>query len=115
MENNKKRYSRGETILWMVITAATVFVATSFQYTRLTLGTENYTENTNFSGDNFKKLEKVLSVIEKDFLFEYDMEKLEEGAIRGLVEALEDPYTEYFNTSQSEEFLQETEGEYEGV
>ena len=116
--NNKKRYSRGETILWMVITAATVFVATSFQYTRMTLGSENYTDNTSttaISGDHFKKLEKVLSVIEKDFLFEYDMEKLEEGAIKGLVDALEDPYTEYFNTSESEEFLQETEGEYEGV
>lgn len=115
MENNKKRYSRGEVFLWMVITAATVFVVTSFQYTRMTLGSEKYIENPEVSGDNFKKLEKVLSVIESEFLYEYDMEKLEEGAIRGLVDALEDPYTEYFNISESEEFLQETEGEYEGI
>ena len=116
-ENKKRRYSRGETILWMVITAATVFVTTSFHYTRLTLGSESYENVTNstVSGDHFKKLERVLSVIEKDFLFEYDMEKLEEGAIRGLVDALGDPYTDYFSVSESEEFLQETEGEYEGV
>lgn len=115
MGNNIKRYTRGETILWMVITAATVFVVTSFQYTRMTLCSENYVENTIESGDNFKKLEKVMNVIEKNFLFDYNMEELEEGAIRGLVEALNDPYTDYFNVSESEEFLQETEGEYEGI
>lgn len=109
-----KCFSRGETILWMVITAATVFVATSFHYTRMTLGTEEYVD-TSVSGDNFKKLERVLSIVEKDFLFEYDMEKLEEGAIRGLVDALDDPYTSYFNKTETEEFLTETEGEYEGI
>lgn len=109
-----KCFSRGETILWMVITAATVFVATSFHYTRMTLGTEEYVD-ASVSGDNFKKLERVLSIIEKDFLFEYDMEELEEGAIRGLVDALDDPYTSYFNKSETKEFLTETEGEYEGI
>lgn len=114
-EYNKKTFSRGETLLWMVITAATVFVATSFQYTRMTLGSEDYNTPSNISGDHFKKLERVLDVIDKNFLFEYDVKELEEGAIRGLVEALGDPYTDYFNVSESEEFLQETEGEYEGV
>lgn len=115
MENNtKKMFSRGETLLWMVITAATVFVATSFQYTRMTLGSEDYND-TSISGDNFKKLERVVSIIEKNFLFDYDMEKLEEGAIRGLVEALDEPYTDYFDLDESKEFLTETEGEYEGI
>lgn len=114
-ENSKKMFSRGETLLWMVITAATVFVATSFQYTRMTLGSEEYSDNVVVSGDNFQKLEKVLGVIEKNYLFEYNMEELEEGAIRGMVEALGDPYTDYFNVSESEEFLMETEGEYEGI
>lgn len=115
MENNtKKMFSRGETLLWMVITAATVFVATSFQYTRMTLGSEDY-DDTSISGDNFKKLERVVSIIEKNFLFDYDIEKLEEGAIRGLVEALDEPYTDYFDLDESKEFLTETEGEYEGI
>lgn len=115
MDNkNKKCFSKGETILWMVITAATVFVVTSFQYTRMTLGSEGYIEN-NISGDRFKKLEKVLSVIEEGYLFEYDMEKLEEGAIRGMVAALGDPYTDYFDKKETEQFLMETDGEYEGI
>lgn len=114
-DNENRRVSAGETIIWMVITAATVFVVTSFQYTRMTLGNDGGYDTELYSGDKFKKLEKVLSIVEKEFLFEYDMEKLEEGAIRGMLEALEDPYTNYFNVNETKEFLMETEGEYEGV
>jgi len=65
---------------------------------------------------NFDKLKKVLGLIDRDFLFEdYDMEKIEEGAIKGMLDALDDPYTSYFNKSETESFLTETEGEYEGV
>ncbi|MBQ8299365.1 MAG: S41 family peptidase [Clostridia bacterium] len=113
--NNDKRVSAGETILWMVITAATVFVVTSFQYTKMTLGNDGGYDTSLYSGDNFKKLEKVLSIVEDEFLYEYDMKTLEEGAIRGMLEALDDPYTSYFDVSETEEFLTESEGEYEGV
>ncbi len=110
--DNKKRGSAGETILWMVITAATVFVVTSFQYTKLSLGKNEYEVS---KEARFKKLEKVMANIEDEFLFEYDETELEEAAIRGLLEGLEDPYTSYFNASETESFLTETEGEYEGV
>ncbi len=114
MKDSKKRTSAGETILWMILTAAAVFVVTSIQYNRLALGGEEY-DYTYYSGDNFKKLNKIMSIIESDFLFEYDMEKVEEGAINGMLKALEDPYTNYFNKSDAKEFLTDTEGEYEGV
>ena len=113
--NSDKRVSAGETILWMVITAATVFVVTSFQYTKMTLGNDGGYDTNLYSGDNLKKLEKVLSIVEQEFLYEYDMKTLEEGAIRGMLEALDDPYTSYFNKSETESFLMESEGEYEGV
>ena len=109
--NGQKRGSAGETILWMIITAATVFVVTSFQHTKMALGNDQYVA----SEARFKKLEKVLSVLDEEFLFEYDEEKLEEAAIRGLLDGLEEPYTSYFNVDETKEFLTETEGEYEGV
>ena len=109
--NGQKRGSAGETILWMIITAATVFVVTSFQHTKMVLGNDQYVA----SEARFKKLEKVLSVLDEEFLFEYDEEKLEEAAIRGLLDGLEEPYTSYFNVDETKEFLTETEGEYEGV
>ena len=109
--NGQKRGSAGETILWMIITAATVFVVTSFQHTKMTLGNDQYVA----SEAKFQKLEKVLKVLEDEFLFEYDETELEEAAIRGMLDGLEEPYTSYFNLDETEEFLTETEGEYEGV
>ena len=63
----------------------------------------------------FEKLRAVMGIVEKDYLKDYDEKKLEEGAIRGLLEALEDPYTTYFDKDQTDSFLTETEGDYEGV
>lgn len=112
--NNKKGYtSTVETIFWMVLTAIIVFVVTSFQYNKMALA--NNVIEYNYSGDFFPKLKNVYGVVEKEFLFDYDMKTLEEGAIRGMLEALEDPYTNYFDLKETEDFLLETEGEYEGV
>lgn len=93
-------------------TAAIVFVATSSYYiNNVTMGKSDVAIDT-----NFVKLRNVLNLVKEDFLFDdYTMEELEDGAIRGMLNALDDPYTSYFNASQSESFLTETEGEYEGV
>lgn len=119
MENNdKNKVSIGWTLIWMFITATLVYSVTTFTYNKEILGNEDYYNNLfalkSYSGE-FEKLKKVMGVIEDDYLKEYDIKKLEEGAIRGLLDALEDPYTSYFDASETESFLLETEGDYEGV
>lgn len=103
-----------KTALTVVATAAIVFVATSSYYiNNVAVGKEQ--TQYEYKGE-FEKLKKVLGLVEKDFLFEdYTMEELEDGAIRGMIDALDDPYTSYFNVDETESFLLETEGEYEGV
>lgn len=68
-----------------------------------------------YSAENFEKLERVKNILDKKYLRDYDMEKLIDGAIDGMLTALEDPYTTYFDKEAAEQFLIETEGEYEGV
>jgi carboxyl-terminal processing protease len=46
---------------------------------------------------------------------EFDIERLEEGAIRGMLDALDDPYTVYMNKQEYESFMTHTTGLYEGV
>lgn len=118
-ENNNKEKHVIETILWMIITALVVFIVMSFHYSRASLESgdiDYYASGTNASSGEFKKLKKVYDILNKNFLFEMDMEKIEEGAINGMIEALDDPYTNYFNKSQAENFLVETTtGEYNGI
>lgn len=118
MDNNKNKISIGWTLIWMFITATLVYSVTTYSYNKAIMGDENYYEGLfalkSYSGE-FEKLKKVMGVIEDDYLKEYDVKKLEEGAIRGLLDALEDPYTSYFDANETEEFFAETEGDYEGV
>jgi carboxyl-terminal processing protease len=46
---------------------------------------------------------------------ELDDQKLIEGAKRGMVEAVGDPYTVYFTAEEAKEFLGELEGTFEGI
>ncbi len=55
--------------------------------------------------------------LEKDFL---DKEKIDYqamvyGAIKGMVDVLDDPYTSFFNPVESDDFNEELSGKYEGV
>ena len=102
----------------MIITAVVVFLVTSFQYTKMSLGNEvyDYYSDVSSSGDyDFDKLKKVLEIIDKEYLYSYDLEKIEDGAISGMLDALGDPYTAYYNVENTKNFLVETEGEYEGI
>lgn len=68
-----------------------------------------------YNTETFEKLYRVKNILDKKYLRDYDMEKVVDGAITGMLSALDDPYTTYFDKDASEQFLIETEGEYEGV
>ena len=69
-------------------------------------------EDVNFSifWEAWRKLEREF--LEKEKI---DYQKMVYGAIKGMVETLEDPYTTFFTPQQTEEFTQELSGKYEGV
>lgn len=46
---------------------------------------------------------------------ELDNEKIVHGAIRGMLNTLEDPYTRFFDKEESKEFLEDVSGYYEGL
>ena len=72
-------------------------------------------EKYNYDTETFEKLSYVKNVLKEKYLRDIDDDELIEGAINGMLESLEDPYTTYFNKEDAEQFLIETEGEYEGV
>jgi len=118
-ENIVKKYSIIEMGAWVIIAVLVTYCAMSIKYTKQIMASQgDFSTSYASSGSGeyqFKKLKKVLSVLNKEYLFDYDMETLEEGAISGMLDALDEPYTSYFNQNDTEEFLTETEGEYEGV
>lgn len=60
-------------------------------------------------------LQKYKEIIDKYYLGDVDEEKLKEGAIKGYIEGLGDPYTEYISANEMEDYLSDTMGNFVGI
>lgn len=63
----------------------------------------------------FNELIEVRQIINSRFVDEPDEKRMREGAIQGMVEALNDPYTLYVPGEDRREFNKELTGEYVGI
>lgn len=60
----------------------------------------------------FSHLEEI---IDKYYLYDYDIEDVQEAGMKAMVSSLEDPYSVYFTKEEFEAFNQSSAGEYEGI
>ncbi len=58
---------------------------------------------------------EVLEIIQNYYIEEVDINKLEEGAIKGMLEILEDPQTNFLSRESMEDMLLQTMGSYGGL
>jgi carboxyl-terminal processing protease len=65
-----------------------------------------------------KKIEEVYNVLDRNYLYTDELSKtasLEKGAAKGMVNALDDPYTTYFSAKKYDTFQQSLKGKFEGI
>ena len=64
-----------------------------------------------------KYLSNVKSILEKYYLWadQIDEDKLQEGAVKGYVDALGDKYTEYIPADEMKEYTEDIKGNFEGI
>ena len=61
------------------------------------------------------KISEIAELVEKDFYFGVDNEKLSESVISGYVDGLGDSYSEYYNTRDAEAYNDKLVGESYGI
>lgn len=66
-------------------------------------------------GDELTKVHTLFQNIQKDYYETVDPEVLIDGALKGMTEALDDPYTSYLNQADSEAFSEILSSEFEGI
>jgi carboxyl-terminal processing protease len=64
---------------------------------------------------NIGKMARVGAIIKKQYLGDVSVEQMMEGAVRGMVESLDDPYSIYMNKEEYKEFYQHIEGSIGGI
>ena len=102
-------------LMLVVLSVFITFMITSISlYTYFTKNPISISAKSN-NKDISNKLDKYRELIDKYYLGEVDESKLEEGAIKGYIEGLDDPYTEYISKEDMESYLDDTMGNFVGI
>jgi len=106
-------------IMIIIITMFITFLITSIAVSNYYMSGKN--SNVLVLNSNSKNqttiipLTSIQQIIDKYYLGEQDEQKLKEGAIKGYVEALGDPYSEYITADEMEEYKEQIFGNYVGI
>ena len=114
MEEKKSRTKVYKIIMLIILVAFVTFIITSIGMYQYLTGDASLLPNSN-SEDIASTLEKYRNIIDKYYLGDIDDEKLKEGAIKGYIEGLGDPYTEYISKDDMETYLEDTVGNFVGI
>ena len=114
----KRKYNIYKTIMIIVLTAFITFIITAlvgYNYVTKGDGAKLLVRETSSNQDLIVQLEKYKSIIDEFYLGEVNEEDLKEGAIKGYIEGLGDPYTEYISKEEMKEDMEDTLGNYVGI
>lgn len=67
------------------------------------------------NNDVISKSDKLYNLIESTYLEEVDKEALREGMYKGMLEALDDPYSVYYGKEEFAEMMEDGAGTFEGI
>ena len=115
---DKERKNKIYKIIMIVVIAVFItFMVTSISlYTYFVNNPISITSKSSSSSKDIAgTLQKYKEIIDKYYLGDVDEEKLKEGAIKGYIEGLGDPYTEYISADEMEDYLSDTMGNFVGI
>ena len=115
--DSEKKQRIYKTIMLVVITIFVTCLVTAicvYNYLQNNPGVQ-LTAWSDSNSELMGSIRTIRSIIDKYYLGEVNEEDLIEGAIKGYVEGLGDPYTEYFPKEEMEEYTEEALGHYSGI
>ena len=113
MEERKNTNTYKLAILVAFVTFILTFVGVSNYYSNS--GKTDVSKKILSTNSLSNKLDQYKKYIDQYYLGEVDESKLEEFAIKGYFEGLEDPYTEYISKDDMKDYLETTNGNFVGI
>ena len=116
----RTRSSVYKIIMLVILVAFVTFIITTIGFYQYFTNSDNgkkfmITTSSKEGNEIANSISQYKSIIDKYYLGEVDEEKLKEGAIKGYIEGLDDPYTEYISKEDMEEYLDDTMGNFVGI
>ena len=114
----KQKSKTYKIIMLMILVAFITFIVTfigMYKYFTEDGFGKQLVSTSNTNSELTTELNKYRKIIDKYFLGEVDEEKLKEGAIKGYIEGLDDPYTEYISKEDMEDYMADATGNFVGI
>lgn len=100
----------GKFILALILVAGVGF-------TGFTLGQNSSVSKSSSTRDaeHIAQMEGLKSLLDQNFLFDYDDEQIYEGSLKGMFANLGDPYTAYYTPDEFKKLMESLNGRYSGI
>lgn len=120
MEEKGSRFGRG-ILTGCLVTAGVFLIVISILMDKglITSTIGNSGANQNAANDIYSKSEKkiksIMKIMDQYYLDEYDVDEMIDGMLAGMLAAVGDPYTGYYNKESFEQLLESSQGVYCGI
>ena len=86
-------------------------------FTGFTLGQNSSVSKSSSTRDaeHIAQMEGLKSLLDQNFLFDYDDEQIYEGSLKGMFANLGDPYTAYYTPDEFKKLMESLNGRYSGI
>lgn len=120
--NNKKSFSLTNVVITAIVVALIsiggTYALTSSQAdegAQTDSSTQETTSQTNNASDTTTALDTAYTILKGGSIYDLEDNALTEGAINGMADAVEDPYTDYLDETEVSSLNDQVEGSFEGI
>lgn len=102
-------------IVWMIVIVAIVSSSLTVMVVGDSAAARLVSEEEYESLQRYRRLEEIYDALVRDYYIPVDEEALVTGAVRGMMEAVGDPYTFYYTAEEMQKANEQSDGVYHGV
>ncbi|MEH6942648.1 S41 family peptidase [Bacillus sp. JJ722] len=113
-ENKSLSYVKFKKFHFIMGVFLLIFLTAGITTIALTFGDEKVQPNLNDRAE-FNKLYETFDTIENQYYTDVDEETLVNGAINGMIDSLDDPYSDYMDIEEAENFHNTISSSFEGI
>lgn len=113
--NKKTDFKVYELILFAVLIMIVSVFLTVVVMQEVGISEKSSNSNITKLDSSLEEFEEVYDLINDSYYKDVDKKSIIEGAINGMLEALNDPHTSYFNKAETDNFNEAMNGSYEGI
>lgn len=114
-EEAPSHFIRMKTFYFIMLVVLLILCTAGLTVFALTFGDEKAVEVTSPQRTEFQKLYAAYDQLHAEYYEDIDDQELINGAINGMIDSLDDPYSDYMNTEEASQFLEGISSSFQGI